>query len=121
LRGSIGIVTYFPDIVFQSRFGQNSEKKMELMETSRDLIAGRSLLPCFSAKSGGLTACGRFAEVQPAWKASAIVWAFAPARRAGTLPFAKAHRRCVLFEDGFGQLLERCRAFGGTEAVSFQE
>ena len=28
----------------------------------RDLIAGRSLFPCFSAKSGGLTACGRFAE-----------------------------------------------------------
>ena len=27
-----------------------------------DWAAGRSLLPCFSAKSGELTACGRFAE-----------------------------------------------------------
>lgn len=52
----------------------------------RDLIVGRSLLPCCSVKSGERTACGRSAQAWPAWKASLIIWAWAALRRARPFP-----------------------------------
>jgi hypothetical protein len=48
--------------IFLARTSSERSRSTRQTGLPKDLIAGRSLLPCFSAKSGELTACGRFAE-----------------------------------------------------------
>ena len=48
--------------IFSRSDFEGAVNKHKADRAPRDLLAGRSLFPCFSAKSGGLTACGRFAE-----------------------------------------------------------